>query len=189
MKRKRDECLKAAGLVLESTQLHQVVNAVFVILNMAIEHGRVRTQPKLVRDASSIEPLLAVKLVVADDAAHPVGKYFRAAAGERIHSRELHFFERLSGGKLGTLRQIADLDHGERFYMDFGKALLQPGDQIEKISERKIRMQAADDVELRDCFRITLRRGLPSFFERHGVRASRIFFAFVSPEAARTHAD
>src|SRR4051794_40879408 len=130
MKRKRDECLKAAGLVLESTQLHQMIHAVFVVLDVAIKHGRVRTEPKLVSHASSIEPLLSVKFVVADNAAHAVGKYFRAAAGERIHSRELHFFERLSRRELRTLRQIADLDHGERFNVDSGKALLQPGDQV-----------------------------------------------------------
>ena len=64
------------------------VNAVVVILNVAVQHGGVRTQTKLMRHAGGIEPLLAIEFVVADDAAHAVGKDLGAATGERIHPGE-----------------------------------------------------------------------------------------------------
>ena len=38
-------------------------------------------KPKLVRRARYFEPLLAVDLVIADDAAHALVENFRAAAG------------------------------------------------------------------------------------------------------------
>src|SRR3954471_9824582 len=96
MESQRNECLEAAGLVLQRAQLHQVINTVFVILDVTVEHGRVRTEPELVSHARRIEPLLTVQLVVTDDSTHAVGKYFCAAAGKRVHSRELHFLERLT---------------------------------------------------------------------------------------------
>ena len=41
MKGQGDEGLEAAGFILNRTQLEQVVNAILVALNVAVEHGRV----------------------------------------------------------------------------------------------------------------------------------------------------
>ena len=48
MERQRDEGLEAAGLVLQRAQLEQVVDAVFVVLDVAVEHGGVGLQADLV---------------------------------------------------------------------------------------------------------------------------------------------
>jgi hypothetical protein len=48
-------------------QLQQVVDAVFVVLNVAVEHRRVGLEAQLVRQPRRVQPLFAVDLVVADD--------------------------------------------------------------------------------------------------------------------------
>ena len=68
-------------------QLEQVVDAVFVVLDVAVEHGRVRFQADLVRRSRGLQPLAAVDLVIADDVPHAVGKNLGAAAGQRIDAR------------------------------------------------------------------------------------------------------
>ena len=70
MECQRNEGLEAAGLVLQRAQLEQMIDAVFVVLNVAVEHGRIRLEAQLVRRARGFEPFLAVDLVVADDGAH-----------------------------------------------------------------------------------------------------------------------
>ena len=82
MERQRNERLEAVGLVLQRAQLEQVVDPVFVVFDVAVEHGGIRLQPDLVRQLRRIQPLVAVDLVVADDVAHAVGKNLRAAAGQ-----------------------------------------------------------------------------------------------------------
>ena len=59
-----------------------MVDAVFVVLDVAVEHSRVRLQSDLVGELGGFEPLVAVNLMVADDVAYAVGKNFSAAAGE-----------------------------------------------------------------------------------------------------------
>ena len=51
MERQRDEGLEAAGFVLQRAQLEQVVDAVFVVFDVAVEHGRVRFQSDLMGES------------------------------------------------------------------------------------------------------------------------------------------
>src|SRR5579863_9244363 len=87
MKGQRDESLEASGLILQRPQFHQMVDAVFVVLYVSVEHGGVRLESNPVRGASCVQPLIAVNLVIANDVAHAIGKNFRASTGERIYSR------------------------------------------------------------------------------------------------------
>ena len=124
MESERDERLEATRFILQRSQLEQMVDAVFVILNVAIEHGRVGLQTDLVRQLRSFQPLTAVNLVIANDMPHTVGEDFSPATGERVHSGSLQLFERLANRELGPPRQIGDLHHGERFQVNLRKALL-----------------------------------------------------------------
>src|SRR5438270_11168072 len=156
---------------------------------MAIEHCGVGTQAKLVRHARGIQPLLTVEFMVADDAAHAIAENFGPAAGERVYSRKLHFFKRLACGELGTLGEIADLEHRECFYMNFGKPLLESSDQVQEILKWQVGMESAHDVELRHRFRISLRCGFPRFFKGHRVGTGRIFLSSEGAETTGSHAD
>ena len=184
MKGQRDEGLEAAGFVLQRAQLEQVVDAVFVVFDVAVEHGRVRFQSDLVGESGGVEPLIAVDLVVADDVAHAVGEYFCAAAGERIHARGFELLQRLANRELGTFRKIRNLDHGEGLEMHLRKALLQAGAEIEEILKRQVGMQSADDVKFGDGLAVSGSGGFESFIERHGVGAGSVLLAAEGAQAA-----
>ena len=82
MESQRDEGLEAAGFILQAAQLEQVIDAVFVVFDVAIEHGRVGFQTDLVGELRGLEPLVAVDFVIADDVADAVGENLGAAAGQ-----------------------------------------------------------------------------------------------------------
>ncbi len=125
MKRQRDEGDEAVGLILKRPQFHQVIDAVFFVFNVPVEHGAVGMEPQLMRRARDVQPLLAGDFVIADDAADAFGENFRAAAGQRIHARVLQPFEHFARRDFRALRQISDLDHGEGLQMHLREALLQ----------------------------------------------------------------
>jgi hypothetical protein len=189
MECQRNESLKAVGLVLHGTQPEQVIDAVFVVLDMTVEHGRVRPQTNLVSGASGVEPLLTVNLVIADDVANAVAENLRPAARQRINTCFLQLFECLANRELGALGQVGYLDHGEGFQVDLRKAFLQTGNEIEKILKRQVGMQSADDVELRHRFAVSGSGGLVGLLQRHRVGARRILLSPKSAETAGRHAD
>ncbi len=71
--------------------------------------------------------------------------------------------------------------------MHLRKTLFQPGNEIEKVLERQIGMQSADDVKLRDRFGVAGSCSLESFLESHGVSARRFFFSAESAQTASGH--
>src|SRR5215472_11073151 len=73
--------------------------------------------------------------------------------------------------------------------MHLRKTLLQAGAQIEKILKRQVRMQATDDMKLRDRFGISGSCGLEGFLECHGIGTGRVFLASESAQAAGRHTD
>src|SRR6266850_2526751 len=85
MEGERNERLESAGFILQGSEFHQVVDPVFVIFNVAIEHGRIRPQTQPVGNARRFQPLGAINLVVAYDAAYAVRKNFCTATRQRIN--------------------------------------------------------------------------------------------------------
>src|ERR1039458_4198276 len=83
-KRQGNEGLEAAGFVLQRAQLEQMIDSVRIVLNVAVQHRRIRLETKLMRGASGFKPFLAVDLVIADDGAHAGGKDLCAAAGHGV---------------------------------------------------------------------------------------------------------
>ena len=189
MKRQRDKSLEATGFVLQIAQFQQMIDAVFIVLDVAVEHGRVGLQTDLVGELGGIQPLVSIDLVIANDVADAVGEDLSSPSGQRVHSRGLQLLQRLADGQLGALRQISDLDHSERFQMDLREALLQAGNQVEKILKWQIGMQAADNMEFRNRFAVAGSGSLESFFERHRVGARRVLLAAKGAEPACGHAD
>ena len=73
VERQRDKGLEPAGLGLKLAQADQVVDAVVRLVDMAVEHGRVRMQAESVRRAMNIQPALSRGLRAADLLANLVG--------------------------------------------------------------------------------------------------------------------
>src|SRR5690242_10930417 len=134
--------------------------------------------------AGRLEPLGAVNLVVADNVADAIGKNLRAAPGQRIHSRSLQLPQCLAGGELRALRQVRNLDHSKGFQVNLWKTLLQARDEVQKILEWQVGMQASDDVKFRDCLAIAGRSGLEGFLQCHGIGARCVFLSPESTEPA-----
>lgn len=67
--------------------------------------------------------------------------------------------------------------------MHLRKALLEAGDKIEKVLERQVGMQAADNVKLGHSFAVSGCCSLKGLFEGHGIRTGRVLLA---PEGAQT---
>ena len=165
-----------------------MVHAIFVVLHMAVKHGRVRLQSDLMRQLGSFEPLAAVDLVIADDVANAIGEDFSPPAGERIDSRFLQLHKGLCNRKLGALGEVSNLDHGESLQVNLREALFQARYQIQEILERQIRVKSSDYVELGNGLGVTRSGSLESFFERHGVSAGRVFLASESTQTAGSYA-
>src|SRR5580704_10019149 len=68
--------------------------------------------------------------------------------------------------------------------MHLREALLQAGNQVEKILKWQIGMQAADDVELRNRFAVAGGGRLEGFLEGHRISTGRILLPAKSAEAA-----
>src|ERR1700739_2008053 len=143
----------------------------------------------LVRGARDVEPLLAAHLVIANHSTHARIENFCASAGQGVHSRAFECEQRIADGKLGDAREIADLDHGESLQMHARTAGFQPSNQVEKIVEREIGVQAADQMKFRGAFTQTLFGALPDFFQGKCVGAGSVRAAAESAELAMRHAD
>ena len=115
-------------------------------------------KPELMRDARCLEPLVAVDLVVADDAAHALVEDLGAAAGQRIHAGVAAGARASRDRDLVAPREVGDLHHGEGLQVHLREALLQAAQHLAVPVERQLGMQAADDVELGDRFASSPRR-------------------------------
>ena len=132
------------------------------------------------RRACCLQPLVAVDFVIANDVPYPIGEDLSAATRHGIYTGLLHFGQGLGDGQLGAFRQVSYFDHGEGFNVYLGKALLEASHQVEEILERKIGMQATDDVEFGHGFAVSRGSGLPRFFQGHGVSPGS---SFLRPKA------
>ena len=166
-----------------------MIDAILIVLDVAVEHGAVRLQPQLVRLARGIEPLVAIDLVIADDAADALVEDFGAAAGHGIHAGVAQTLQRLANRDLGALREVADLHHGEGLQMHLREALLEAAQHLAIPVERQFRMQSADDVKLGDGLTPALAGAMPHLVERHGVGLGIAHPFAEGAQAATGHAD
>ena len=113
---------------------------------------------------------------------HAVREDLRAAAGTGIDARLLHALDGLGYGELASLGEKGDLDHGEGLDMNLRIPYFESAHQVHEVLEGQVRMQAADDVELRHRFGQALAGCLPGLFERHGVG---VRFALLAAEGAK----
>ena len=70
-----------------------------------------------------------------------------------------------------------------------GKRCFRPEIKSRKYWNGRSGCKSADDVELGDRFAVSGSRGFESFFERHGVRAGRVFLAAKGAEPASRNAN
>src|SRR5437867_7433245 len=86
MERKRNESLEPASFVLQRAQLEEMIDAVFISFDMAVQHSRIRFEPDVMGRTRGFQPLVAINLVIADDVADAISKDLCATARERVHA-------------------------------------------------------------------------------------------------------
>src|SRR5450432_3405964 len=123
-----------------------MVYAVFVVFDVAVEHGRVRLESKLVGKPRGFKPFAAIDLVVADDGAHARRKDLRTATGHGVDSRLSQLDQRLLNGELCPTREKRNFNHGEGLDVHLGKALFKTAYQVKEVFEGQVRVQSANDV-------------------------------------------
>src|ERR1700736_732693 len=102
-----------------------MIDTVLFGFDVAIQHGAIRFQPEPMGRARNVQPLPAIDLVIANDAADAVAENFGSAAGKRIDACVHQAQQRFTDGDPGSLREVADLNHGESFKVYVGKSLLE----------------------------------------------------------------
>ena len=88
--------MEPTRLVLQGAQSEQMVNAILVVLHMAIEHSRIGLESDPVGKPGSLEPLVAINLVVANDVPDAIGENLCPSTGQRIHPRSLQLLQSFS---------------------------------------------------------------------------------------------
>ena len=169
MKRQRDEGLKSAGLVLQRAGAQHVIDALFVRLDVAVQHRDVRFHPEAMRDAMNRQPPIGVSLVVADLLAHPLGEDFGSSAGQRREPRVHQLAQHLFVGLSVEIGEERDLHRRKALQMDLGPDAFEAPKQLEVILERQVGMQAVDDVHFGERLIVAHAQLLPCVFERHRV--------------------
>ena len=148
MEGQRDERLEPARLVLKLAQADQVVDPVQGLVDMAVEHGRVRVQPQPVGRAVDVEPLLGRGLGAADLLANLGMEDLGSAARQTAQPGVDQLPEDLLGRQPGDLGEELDLDRRVRLDVNLGGRLLDPAHHVHVVRERQLVMQSADDVQL-----------------------------------------
>ena len=171
MERQRNERLKAARLILQRARAQHVIDALFVRLDVAVEHRHVRLHPEAVRRAVNRQPPVRVRLVVADLLPHALGEHLRAAAGQRRKARVHQLAQHLLVGHAVEIGEERDLDGGETLQVNLGADALEAAQHLQVVLERQVRMQAVDDVHFGERLIVPHAKLLPRVFERHRVRA------------------
>ena len=127
MERQRDKSLEAVRVVLQRAQLQQVIDAVFVVLDVAVEHGGIRLQARpRCAAARRSQPVVAINLVIADDVPHAVGENFRAAAGHGVEARVFQLHQHLARRHLAELAKNAISTMVKAFRCTCGKRFFRP---------------------------------------------------------------
>ena len=174
VERQRDEPREAAGLVLEGAQAQQVVHAVFGGLDGAVEDRSVRSDTEEVALPRDLEPALARDLVLADHVADPLLENLGAAARAGVHAGVLQLADGVGDRAVSDSRDPVELDHRPRLAVHAGEPLLQSAEKPGVVLEGPGRVEASDDVKLRDRFGVSLARLFDALSDRHLVPAGLI---------------
>ncbi len=175
--------------VLQFAQPDEVIRALFLGFHVAVKHRGIRMQSNFMRLPRDAQPHLSADFVIANNPAHARMKNLRAAAGKGIDPRLFQLQQGFFGGKFRDAREVAHLDHGECFQVHARAALFEPADHFQKIFERQVRVQAADNVKFQRAFAHTLFRARINLIQRKIVGAGRVGIAAKGAKLAVCNAD
>ena len=142
-----------------------MVDAVLDRFDVAVEHRRVCLEAGLVDLAGDSSQRVAVAFVIADPRTRRFSKDLGTAAGTRIHSGSVQFFDHVLVRHLVKPRQEIELDHRQGFEMQCREFAFERREKVGVIRERKFAVQSADDVQLGRTFVDRLAGDLDAFLD------------------------
>ena len=154
-----------------SARAQHVIDALFLRLDVPVEHRHVRAHAEPVRGAVNLEVAIAAALVVRDLPAHALGENLRAAARQRVEPGGHQLAQDLLVGHPVQVGEERDLDGGEALQMNPGTDPFEAAQQLRVVVERQIGMQAVDDVDFGERLVGALPQLVPRLLERHRVGA------------------
>jgi hypothetical protein len=122
------------------------------------------------RDAMNIEIAIGAALVVTDFAPHPLRKYLRATARQRIQAGLDKRPQHLLVAHAVQIRKKRNLHRGEALQVDARPDPFESAQQLRVVTERQLGVQAVDDVQLGERLIGPLAQLVPRLFERHRIR-------------------
>src|SRR5215467_539759 len=111
-----DKATEAAGFILKTSQLPQVIDALLKGFNVPVKHGAGAATTHAMPDSVNVEPLLGGLFSAANSIAHFRIKNFRATTSNRSQAVLTQQLERLRDRHLeDPLCQMTNFDRGECF--------------------------------------------------------------------------
>ena len=139
----RDECREAAGIFLNAANALEMIDAVAQLFAATEHHGGSGTQPKFVRGAVHIFPIVAGAFEARDFGADFIIENFRAAAGDRLQTSVHQSANGVFDAEFADLRDAENFRRGKTVQMNGGIALLDGAEKILVVLDLQIVMQAA----------------------------------------------
>ena len=148
VERERDEREEAARAVLLLAEAQDVVDALLVRLDVAVEHRAVRRDPEPMRGVVHVEPDVRVLLPGRDERADAVGEDLGPAAGERPEPRLLELAQHLLVREPGKRRHVVDLRGRVALQVHVRQRRLERADRVDVEIEADVRVLAVHHVDL-----------------------------------------
>ena len=166
----RNECLEPAGLVLQCTQLAEMINAVLCLLDVSVQHRGVRAQAQLMSRPVNVDPAGRVGFVFADLFANRLVEDLRPAARQAAEPRLSHLLQRPLVGLLGQMGEPVDFDSGPGLDVNLRPCFMDDPDQIHIPVELLEMVQPADHVDLGRATRFGFEHSLANHVIGEDVR-------------------
>ena len=129
------------------------------LLDVAVEHGSIRSQTQFMSRAMHVEPDFGVGLVFAEFVAHLGIEDLRSATGHAAQARVDHFFERPADRFLRDVCEPVDFDRRPGLDVNVRIGFSDHANDVQVPVELFQMMQSADDVDFgcatRDSFEHT----------------------------------
>ena len=143
----RDEREESGRFVLQIAEHAHVGDAVFGLLDVAEQHGRVGRDADLVCGAVHVEPFLAGFLAGANLVAYALHQNFGASAGEGVQARVLESRHDLQGRLARDFREVANFYRGKGLQVRFREFYAKLAQHLDVVIEGMVGVEPAYDVQ------------------------------------------
>ena len=181
-------------VLLQSQEFH-VMQPFAALFNVPVQHGRIRIDPQFMRRAMHIKPLVAADLALEGLIVHAIIKDLRAAARQAAKARcdqitqhSKHALVPIAAA-LGDALQMHNLYRSERLDVNLWRFFTDGAQHVGVVTERKPRMQSANNVHLRGAALACLARFCADVIQVVFVRAVLILLAMERAELATEGTD